>query len=91
MSLLNQAKAELKSREETIQSLFNRLQSGDLRTFQSLVPTPLPQMEQTYIPRTDEHELQVLGAAEGIGQGIFDDGSAELSDTFSEFGIDITT
>lgn len=68
----------------------NRLQSGDLRTFLTLSPTqPFETPESANVAHTDQHELEVLGTAEGIGTGLFDDGT-EFADTLHEFGVNIT-
>lgn len=67
----------------------NRLQSGDLKTFLSLSPTePFQTPESANVARTDQHELEVLGNAEGIGIGLFDDGT-EFADTLHEFGVNV--
>jgi hypothetical protein len=77
----------LKSRESTIESLFNRLQAGDLKTLLSLQAVNEPLPEQQYIPRTDKNELEILGSAEGLGQEHYDDGTAaEFTDVLAEFG-----
>lgn len=52
---------------------------------------PMPEFqnpESANIAHTDQHELEVLGSAEGIGIGLFDDGT-EFADTLHEFGVNV--
>src|SRR4051812_37560691 len=86
--IMDSQSQDLKYREEVIQSLLNRLQSGDLKTFLSMSPT-IPFDAPEPVAHTDAHELEVLGSAEGIGIGLFDDGT-EFADTLHEFGVNIT-
>lgn len=76
----------LASREKTIESLLNRLQSGDLKTLLSLQQSTDPPETPDYITRTDRAELEILSQAQGIGYEVLDDGAA---DDFDEFQREI--
>jgi hypothetical protein len=85
----------LKSREETVEKLLNRLQAGDLKTLLSLntdVSTALPDTE--YRSSHDIKELEILSQGQGLGMGLYDDGTRD-SDEFlaatEELGIRFST
>lgn len=76
--------SSLTSREAAIESLLNRMQSGDLKTLLSLQATTQPVPDVDYIPRHDQAELAIIGQAQGLGDVIYDDADAELAATFDE-------
>lgn len=75
----------LLAEKATSESLLNRLQAEDFRTFSLLQAGNAPVEMQT-VSMTDEAELERLGA-QGLGDTIYDDATdtAELADFLDEF------
>jgi hypothetical protein len=64
--------------------------SEDFKTFAALTSQGQPFEVPALVPKTDLNELINLGASQGLGQALYDDGDAddaEFRDTLSEFGI----
>jgi hypothetical protein len=74
----------LTSREKTIESLLNRLQSGDLKTLLSLQATVDTPESPDYRSTHDIKELETISQGQGLGFELYDDGSRD-SDEFDAF------
>jgi hypothetical protein len=72
------------SREKTIDSLLNRLQSGDLKTLLSLQATVDTPATPDYLSTHDQKELEIISQSQGLGIELYDDGSRD-SDEFDAF------
>lgn len=78
------------SREQVIEGLLNRMQSGDLKTLLSLQQTAQAAPDISYQSSHDVAELKILAGGQGLGMELYDDGvrdADEFAAALDELGI----